>query len=142
MVKDKKNVLLAIGKNNTSYATGKRKTSIARVWLWPGSGKFVINKQSADQYFSATSCFAKFVRPLVVTKTMGQYDVYCTVQGGGVSGQVGAILHGIAKALNKSCPDYHSALKRAGFLTRDARVVERKKYGLRKARKRPQFSKR
>ncbi|QQV74777.1 MULTISPECIES: 30S ribosomal protein S9 [spotted fever group] len=124
------------------YATGKRKNAIARVWLKVGKGKIVVNKKTIDQYFPSETYVKTILQPFVLTKTIDQYDVICTVRGGGISGQKGAILHGISKALDKSAPDFHAILRKGGLLTRDSRVVERKKYGQRKARKKTQFSKR
>ncbi|MCC8418592.1 MAG: 30S ribosomal protein S9 [Rickettsia endosymbiont of Glossina mortisans submortisans] len=124
------------------YATGKRKNAIARVWLKVGKGKIVVNKKTIDQYFLSETYVRTILQPFVLTKTIDQYDVICTVRGGGISGQKGAILHGISKALDKSAPDFHAILRKGGLLTRDSRVVERKKYGQRKARKKTQFSKR
>ncbi|MGX6959780.1 MAG: 30S ribosomal protein S9 [Rickettsia endosymbiont of Pentastiridius leporinus] len=124
------------------YATGKRKNAIARVWLKPGKGKIIVNKKNVNQYFPSEVHVKTIIQPFALTKTIDQYDVICTVKGGGVSGQKGAILHGISKALDKSAPDFHVALRKGGFLTRDSRVVERKKYGQHKARKKTQFSKR
>ncbi|BBJ31272.1 MULTISPECIES: 30S ribosomal protein S9 [spotted fever group] len=124
------------------YATGKRKNAIARVWLKVGKGKIVVNKKTIDQYFPSETYVKTILQPFVLTKTIDQYDIICTVRGGGISGQKGAILHGISKALDKSAPDVHAILRKGGLLTRDSRVVERKKYGQRKARKKTQFSKR
>ena len=124
------------------YATGKRKNAIARVWLKTGKGKIVVNEKNVEQYFTSETDVKTILQPFVLTKTIDQYDVICTVKGGGLSGQKGAILHGIAKALDKSAPDFHTILRKGGLLTRDSRVVERKKYGRRKARKKTQFSKR
>ncbi|WP_032139447.1 30S ribosomal protein S9 [Rickettsia tamurae] len=124
------------------YATGKRKNAIARVWLKVGKGKIVVNKKTIDQYFPSETYVKTILQPFVLTKTIDQYDVICTVRGGGISGQKGAILHGISKALDKSAPDFHAILRKGGLLTRDSRVVERKKYGQCKARKKTQFSKR
>lgn len=124
------------------YATGKRKNAIARVWLKVGKGKIVVNKKTIDRYFPSETYVKTILQPFVLTKTIDQYDVICTVRGGGISGQKGAILHGISKALDKSAPDFHAILRKGGLLTRDSRVVERKKYGQRKARKKTQFSKR
>ncbi|ABV74655.1 30S ribosomal protein S9 [Rickettsia akari str. Hartford] len=124
------------------YATGKRKNAVARVWIKVGKGKIVVNKKTIDQYFPSETYVKTILRPFVLTNTIDQYDVICTVRGGGVSGQKGAILHGISKALDKSVPDFHTILRKGGLLTRDSRVVERKKYGQRKARKKTQFSKR
>lgn len=124
------------------YATGKRKNAIARVWLKVGKGKIVVNKKTIVQYFPSETYVKTILQPFVLTKTIDQYDVICTVRGGGISGQKGAILHGISKALDKFAPDFHAILRKGGLLTRDSRVVERKKYGQRKARKKTQFSKR
>ena len=124
------------------YATGKRKNAIARVWLKVGKGKIVVNKKTIDQYFPSETYVKTILQPFVLTKTIDQYDVICTVRGGGISGQKGAILHGISKALDKSASDFHAILRKGGLLTCDSRVVERKKYGQRKARKKTQFSKR
>jgi len=127
---------------STFYGTGKRKTSIARVWLIPGEGKININKKGADEYLGRETLKMIIQQPFEVTGTSGQYDVRVNVNGGGVSGQAGAIKHGISRALLKVSDDYRKPLKKAGYLTRDAREVERKKYGQRGARARFQFSKR
>jgi small subunit ribosomal protein S9 len=124
------------------YATGKRKTSIARVWLQPGTGLIVINKKPADQYLDRETSKMVIAQPLVLTATLGKLDVSVNVLGGGISGQAGAIRHGISKALLELNPEYREVLKRAGFLTRDSRVKERKKYGRKSARARFQYSKR
>jgi small subunit ribosomal protein S9 len=124
------------------YATGKRKTSIARVWLEPGEGKFVINERTLKEYFGRETCAMVTLQPLELTGTRNQFDVTVNVQGGGISGQSIAIRHGISKALLQYNTDFKDALKKAGFLTRDSRVKERKKYGRRGARRRPQYSKR
>jgi len=124
------------------YATGKRKTSIARVWLEPGEGKFVINERAINEYFGRETCEMVALQPLDLTGTRNQFDVKVNVYGGGISGQSIAIRHGISKALLQYNPDFKDVLKKAGFLTRDSRVKERKKYGRRGARRRPQFSKR
>lgn len=124
------------------YGTGRRKTSTARVRLVPGTGQITINKRSADDYFPYDTQRIIMNQPLVSTETQGTYDVLVNVHGGGFTGQAGAIRHGIARALLKADPDFRSPLKSEGFLTRDARMTERKKYGLRKARKSGQFSKR
>ncbi|WP_218460909.1 30S ribosomal protein S9 [Rickettsia sp. TH2014] len=131
-----------IDNSDKFYATGKRKNAIARVWLKVGKGKIVVNKKTIDQYFPSETYVKTILQSFVLTKTIDQYDVICTVRGGGISGQKGAILHGISKALDKSAPDFHAILRKGGLLTRDSRVVERKKYGQRKARKKTQFSKR
>lgn len=124
------------------YATGKRKTSAARVFLKPGSGKITINGRSFEDYVQSDSGRAVVNQPFTVTETRGKFDAFITVRGGGMGGQVGAIRHGIARALLACDADNRPALKKAGYLTRDARMVERKKYGLHKARKSTQFSKR
>lgn len=125
-----------------SYGTGRRKNAVARVWLKPGTGQVTINSKSLEEYFHREFYKKSVIKPFVVTKTLGQYDVSCTLAGGGLSGQAGALLHGIARALDKLVPDFHKSLRSNGFLTRDSRVVERKKYGKHKARKSTQFSKR
>ena len=124
------------------YATGKRKTSIARVWLEPGEGKFIINERAIKEYFGRETCEMVALQALDLTGSRNQFDVNVNVQGGGVSGQSIAIRHGISKALLQYNQDFKDVLKKAGFLTRDSRVKERKKYGRRGARRRPQFSKR
>lgn len=125
------------------WGTGRRKKAIARVRLIPdGSGNIVINKRSLDEYFGLDTLKFIVKQPLALTATEGKYDVFVNVQGGGFTGQAGAIRHGIARALNVAEPELRPALKKAGFLTRDPRAKERKKYGLKKARKSPQFSKR
>ena len=125
-----------------SYGTGRRKNAIARVWVGIGTGITTVNKKSADLYFSRETHKKIISSPFVATKTAGQYDIKCTVKGGGSSGQAGAILHGVARALAKLSEEFQVTLSRQGFLTRDSRVVERKKYGKHKARKSTQFSKR
>jgi small subunit ribosomal protein S9 len=125
-----------------AYATGKRKNAIARVWIKPGSGKILINTREIEVFFARPVLRMLIQQPLVATNRNGQYDVTCTVSGGGLSGQAGAVRHGISKALTYFEPDLRGALKRGGFLTRDSRVVERKKYGKAKARRSFQFSKR
>ncbi|TDT50398.1 30S ribosomal protein S9 [Fonticella tunisiensis] len=124
------------------YGTGRRKTSVARVRLVPGEGKITINKRDIDDYFGLETLKVIVRQPLVLTGTEGKYDVIVNVHGGGFTGQAGAIRHGIARALVKADADLRPVLKKAGFLTRDPRMVERKKYGLKKARRAPQFSKR
>ena len=124
------------------YGTGRRKKSIARVRLLPGSGAVKINKRDIDDYFGLGTLKLIVNQPFGVTNTTGKFDVFCTVVGGGVSGQAGAIRHGVARALLQSDEELRSSLKRAGFLTRDPRMKERKKYGLKAARRAPQFSKR
>ncbi len=125
-----------------SYATGKRKDAVARVWVKPGKGNITINDKSIDQYFARPVLKMIINQPFEITNRMNEFDVVCTVKGGGLSGQAGAIKHGIAKALNEYEPELRTVLKQAGFLTRDDRVVERKKYGKAKARRSYQFSKR
>ena len=124
------------------YATGKRKTSIARVWLEPGEGKFVINERAIKEYFGRETCEMIALQPLDLTGTRNQFDVTVNVHGGGISGQSVAIRHGISKALLQYNIEFKDVLKKAGFITRDSRIKERKKYGRRGARRRPQFSKR
>ncbi len=125
------------------YATGKRKTAIARVWLIPGgSGKITVNKKPYEEYFERETALMVIRQPLELTQMLGKFDVMATVKGGGKSGQAEAIRHGIAKALVEYNPELRPILKKAGFLTRDARVKERKKYGLAGARRAFQFSKR
>jgi small subunit ribosomal protein S9 len=123
-------------------ATGRRKQSIARVRMKPGSGDFVVNERTLDEYFGRETSKMILKQPLEVVEQLGKVDIAITVSGGGLSGQAGAIRHGISRALLKLNPDYRPPLKKAGFLTRDARAVERKKYGQPGARKRFQFSKR
>lgn len=122
--------------------TGRRKSSIARVRLVEGTGKITINGKDIEEFFDLETLKVIVRQPLTVTNTLAKYDVICSVHGGGVSGQAGAIRHGIARALNEANSEYRPALKTNGFLTRDPRMKERKKYGLKKARKAPQFSKR
>lgn len=124
------------------YATGKRKDSVARVYLMPGRGNIVINERPMAEYFRRPVLQMILNQPFTVTKRDGAYDAFVMVMGGGLSGQAGAVKHGISKALEKAEPDLRAALKAAGFLTRDSRVVERKHYGFRKARRSTQFSKR
>ena len=126
----------------TYLGTGRRKSSVARVRLVEGTGKITINGKDIEEYFDLDTLKVIVRQPLTVTNTLAKYDVICTVKGGGVSGQAGAIRHGIARALNEANSEYRPALKTNGFLTRDPRMKERKKYGLKKARKAPQFSKR
>ena len=129
-------------KDNVYYATGKRKTAISRTWLTPGSGEITINNRPAEDYFPIESLRIQMIEPLKLTNTLGSFDIKARVQGGGLSGQVEAVRHGITKALIASDPDLRLALKKAGFVKRDPRVKERKKYGQRGARARFQFSKR
>ena len=125
-----------------SYATGKRKDAVARVWIKKGTGKVIVNKREQEVYFARPVSRMILNQPFAATETEGQFDVFCTVKGGGLSGQAGAVRHGISKALDLFNPDFHKILRKGGFLTRDSRVVERKKYGKAKARKSFQFSKR
>ena len=124
------------------YGTGRRKSSVARVRLVPGTGKIVINDRTIDDYFGLETLKVVVRQPLVATDTLGKYDVIAKVTGGGFTGQAGAIRHGIARALLTVDEEFRPALKAAGFLTRDSRMKERKKYGLKAARRAPQFSKR
>jgi len=124
------------------YATGKRKTTVARVWLKPGGGTIEVNKRAFNDYFPRETLRMTVLQPFELTNTMGQFDVYVNVNGGGISGQAGAIKHGISKALLIYNEKYREVLKKAGFITRDPRVKERKKYGQRGARARFQYSKR
>ena len=124
------------------YGTGRRKSSVARVRLYPGSGRITINGRDVDDYFGLETLKLIMNQPFGVTNTTGKFDVVANVNGGGVSGQAGAIRHGIARALLLADETYRPALKKAGFLTRDPRMKERKKYGLKAARRAPQFSKR
>jgi small subunit ribosomal protein S9 len=124
------------------YATGKRKTSIARTWLKPGTGAIIVNNLPVEQYFPIETTRLELIQPLKLTKTDGAYDVTATVKGGGTIGQASAIRHGITRALISANPDFRAALKKAGFVKRDPRVKERKKYGQKSARARFQFSKR
>lgn len=123
-------------------ATGRRKTSVARVRLVPGSGNITVNKRSIDEYFDYDTLKALIREPLILTDTLDKYDVYVNVNGGGFTGQAGAIRHGISRALLEVNEELRPVLKKAGLLTRDPRMKERKKYGLKKARRAPQFSKR
>ena len=131
-----------LDKFGRAYATGRRKDAVARVWLKPGSGKITVNGRDQLVYFARPTLRLVINQPFGVTDRAGQYDIIATVKGGGLSGQAGAVLHGIAQALTRFEPVLRTTVKRAGFLTRDARVVERKKYGKAKARKSFQFSKR
>ena len=124
------------------YGTGRRKKSIARVYLTPGTGKITINKRDIDEYFGLETLKVVVRQPLVATETLEKFDVLVNVHGGGFTGQAGAIRHGIARALLKADAEFRPTLKKAGYLTRDPRMKERKKYGLKAARRPPQFSKR
>jgi small subunit ribosomal protein S9 len=131
-----------VDKLGRAYATGKRKDAVARVWIKPGAGKIVVNTREVEIYFARPVLRMMIQQPLVAAARASQYDVICTVAGGGLSGQAGAVRHGISKALTYFEPDLRGILKKGGFLTRDSRTVERKKYGRAKARKSFQFSKR
>ena len=131
-----------LDKHGRAYATGRRKDAVARVWLKPGSGKIVVNGREQEVYFARPTLRLVINQPFDVADRRGAYDVVATVKGGGLSGQAGAVKHGIAQALTRFEPALRTAVKRAGFLTRDPRVVERKKYGRAKARRSFQFSKR
>ena len=133
---------MAKKENVVFYGTGRRKSSVARVRLVEGNGKITINGKDIDEFFGLETLKVIVRQPLTVTNTTSKYNVICTVKGGGFTGQAGAIRHGIARALNEANQEYRPALKSNGFLTRDPRMKERKKYGLKKARKAPQFSKR
>ena len=124
------------------YATGRRKEAVARLWLQPGAGKIAINQRSLEDYFGRETSRMVFRQPLELTETSGAFDIFCTVRGGGLSGQADAIRHALSRALIKFNGELRGALKKAGYLTRDARAKERKKYGQRGARARFQFSKR
>lgn len=127
---------------NAYYATGKRKRAIARTWLVPGSGRVTVNNRPLDEYFTVESARVETLQPLTLTNTLGSYDVRIRVIGGGINGQAGAIRHGITRALIQADPEFRAPLKKAGFVKRDPRAKERKKYGQRGARARFQFSKR
>jgi small subunit ribosomal protein S9 len=127
---------------NRSSATGRRKTSVSRVWVKSGKGNILVNAKPISQYFAKESLQKLALEALKVCNCLGTMDVFCTVKGGGLSGQAGSIRHGIARALDKFAPEWHSLLRSSGLLTRDSRMVERKKYGQHKARKKTQFSKR
>ena len=124
------------------YGTGRRKKSVARVRVYPGTGSITVNGRTVDDYFGLETLKLIINQPFAVTETIGKFDIVATVRGGGFSGQAGAIRHGLARALVTADEGYKSALKKAGFLTRDPRMKERKKYGLKAARRAPQFSKR
>ena len=130
----------AVAKTTRFYGTGRRKSSVARVYLTPGTGKITINKRDMDDYFGLDTLKVIVNQPFVVTNSVGKYDVLVNVRGGGFTGQAGAIRHGISRALLEADADNRPALKKAGYLTRDSRMKERKKYGLKAARRAPQFS--
>ncbi|MBQ8913029.1 MAG: 30S ribosomal protein S9 [Lachnospiraceae bacterium] len=131
-----------MAKSSRFYGTGRRKSSIARVYLVPGTGKVTINKKDMEEYFGLNTLKVIVNQPFAATGTTGKYDVLVNVHGGGFTGQAGAIRHGISRALLQADPEFRPVLKKAGFLTRDPRMKERKKYGLKAARRAPQFSKR
>jgi small subunit ribosomal protein S9 len=141
-VKANEPVAPKIDAQGRSYATGKRKNAIARVWIKPGKGQIIVNGRASTQYFARPVLQMIIAQPIDVANRAGQFDIWCTVTGGGLSGQAGAVRHGISRALTYFEPDLRPVLKHSGFLTRDSRVVERKKPGQRKARRRFQFSKR
>jgi len=124
------------------YATGRRKESTARVWIKPGEGRIIVNNRDFKEYFPRDTIISLITEPFNLTGTLNAYDVIALIEGGGISGQAGALRHGISRALLEINPEYRIILKKEGFLTRDSRIKERKKYGLKKARKRPQYSKR
>ena len=131
-----------VDKFGRAYATGKRKNAVARVWIKPGTGKIVVNTRTVEVFFARPVLRMMIQQPLVAANRAGAYDIICTVSSGGLSGQAGAVRHGLTKALTYFEPELRGALKKGGFLTRDSRVVERKKYGRAKARRSFQFSKR
>jgi small subunit ribosomal protein S9 len=131
-----------LDKQGRAYATGKRKNAVARVWIKRGTGKITVNEREIEVFFARPVLRMMIGQPLAISNRNGQYDVICRVSGGGLSGQAGAVRHGLSKALTYFEPELRSVLKRGGFLTRDSRVVERKKYGKAKARRSFQFSKR
>jgi small subunit ribosomal protein S9 len=131
-----------VDKLGRAYATGKRKDAVARVWIKPGTGKILVNTREVEVYFARPVLRMMIQQPLTTAARADQYDIVCTVSGGGLSGQAGAVRHGLSKALTYMEPDLRGVLKKGGFLTRDSRVVERKKYGRAKARRSFQFSKR
>lgn len=133
---------MAVDLSERTYATGRRKTAVAKVWLMPGTGEVRVNGKTMSQYFGRVALEQEVLRPFKVTGTEGKLDCNAKLLGGGVSAQAIALRHGIARALSHMSEEYHTPLKRAGLLTRDPRMKERRKYGLKKARKAPQFSKR
>lgn len=143
-LENKKEVIQKPAKDSLgrTYGTGRRKDAVARVWVKSGKGAFVVNNKSLDEYFRLDTLCSKILSPFKILNQEGKFDVFCTVKGGGHSGQAGAVQLGIARALDKFDEVFHSTLRKNGMLTRDARIVERKKYGKRKARRSTQFSKR
>ena len=133
---------LKVDKKNAFYSTGRRKTAVARVWMMPGSGKILVNRRELDQYFGRATSKMVVRQPLVLTETVGRYDIFVNVSGGGLSGQAAAIRHGVTRSLMKINGSFRPSLKKEGYVTRDSRQKERKKYGQRGARARFQFSKR
>jgi small subunit ribosomal protein S9 len=131
-----------MNQENVYYATGRRKTAISRTWMKPGTGEIIINNRPVEEYFPIEATREVMIQPFKITNTLGSYDVKATVVGGGIAGQAGAVRHGITRALVSLNPDFRLTLKKAGFIKRDPRVKERKKYGQKGARARFQFSKR
>jgi small subunit ribosomal protein S9 len=131
-----------MNQENLYYATGRRKTAISRTWITPGRGEIILNNRPVDEYFPVEATREEMLQPFKITNTLGSYDVKATVVGGGIAGQAGAVRHGITRALVSVNPDFRLSLKKAGFIKRDPRVKERKKYGQKGARARFQFSKR
>ena len=131
-----------MNQENQYYATGRRKTAISRTWMKPGSGQIIINNRPVEEYFPIETILQELIQPFKITNTLGSYDIKATVVGGGIAGQAGAVRHGITRALVSLNPDFRLTLKKAGFIKRDPRVKERKKYGQKGARARFQFSKR
>lgn len=131
-----------MNQENLYYATGRRKTAISRTWMKPGTGEIIINNRPVEEYFPVEATREVMIQPFKITNTLGSYDVKATVVGGGIAGQAGAVRHGITRALVSLNPDFRLTLKKAGFIKRDPRVKERKKYGQKGARARFQFSKR
>jgi small subunit ribosomal protein S9 len=142
LVEPKEERLPNIDNLGRSYGTGRRKDSVARVWIKAGTGKISINGRTFENYFPRPTHRTILLQPFAETKNLSKFDIVCTVKGGGSTGQAGAIRHGVSRALDQFSPELHTLLSRGGFLTRDSRTVERKKYGQKKARKRFQFSKR
>jgi small subunit ribosomal protein S9 len=139
---EKKRVVSKIDAQGRTSGTGRRKEAVARVWIKPGSGRIVVNGKTGFEYFARSVLQVLLLQPFAIANRVGRYDVWCTVCGGGLSGQAGAVRHGISRALAEYEPDLHAVLRGSGMLTRDSRSVERKKYGFVKARKSFQFSKR